>query len=193
MVVGVGCAPDLITMRAARIIFNAKRVAGSAQALGLAEEYIQEGCKVYVLQDYFKLDEFPEDTVVLSTGDPMLVGLLPKSAEVEPGISSLQVAFARLRIPLETASVVPAMGKYHHTKAVSDCVKEAKRKRNVFVLVDSKFDLPGLAKALVESRVDCRIAVCENLGYEDERIEVGTPSEPPSPRSDLFSIVLGIW
>ena len=59
IIVGVGCGPELMTMQAANIIFNAKRVAGSSQALALAEEYIQEGCKVYVLQDYFKLEEYP--------------------------------------------------------------------------------------------------------------------------------------
>jgi len=92
LIVGVGCAPDLITMQAAEIIWNAKRVAGSEQALTLAEEYIQETSFVYVLKDYFKLEEFPSDTVILTTGDPMLAGLHAEGADYVPGISSMQVA-----------------------------------------------------------------------------------------------------
>ncbi len=47
IIVGVGCGPNLITMEAAKMIWEAKRVAGSERALSLAEEYIQEDCKVY--------------------------------------------------------------------------------------------------------------------------------------------------
>ncbi|NLK26026.1 MAG: cobalt-precorrin-7 (C(5))-methyltransferase, partial [Euryarchaeota archaeon] len=70
MIIGVGCGPDLITIQAARLIFNARRVAGSQRALDLAEEYIQEDCQVEVLKDYSRLNELPPDTVLLSTGDP---------------------------------------------------------------------------------------------------------------------------
>jgi cobalt-precorrin-7 (C5)-methyltransferase len=193
IIVGVGCGPELITMQAANIIFNATRVAGSSQALALAEEYIQEGCKVYVLQDYFKLEEFPEDTVVLSTGDPTLVGLKAKGAQLVPGISSLQVAFARLNLPLETVSVVCAQGKFFTTKAVGEITKEVKRGKNVFVLADPKLSVEQLSKDLTEKGIECRLAVLENLGYEDERVAVGSVKEPPLPVSPLFCMVLGKW
>jgi cobalt-precorrin-7 (C5)-methyltransferase len=193
IIVGVGCGPELITMQAANIIFNARRVAGSSQALALAEEYIQEGCKVHVLQDYFKLEEFPEDTVVLSTGDPTLVGLKAKGADLVPGISSLQVAFARLNLPLESVSVVCAQGKFFTTKAVDEIVREVKRGKNVFVLADPKLSVPKLAEDLNKKGIDCRLAVLENLGYDNETVAVGTIGEPPVPESSLFCLVLGKW
>lgn len=193
ILVGVGCGPDLITVQAAKIIFNAKRVAGSSKALALVEEYIQEDCRVFVIEGSFRLDEYPDDTVILSTGDPMLVGYEPKDGDVIPGISSLQVAFARLVIPIETVSVVPAVGKSFHGGSIESILEEAKRGRNVFVLADPQFNVPGLAKRLKNRSIKCKIAVCENLGYEDERIAVGTPSKPPKAGSKLFSLVVGNW
>jgi len=193
IILGIGCAPDLITMQAAKIIWNAKRVAGSEQALALAEEYIQEGCFVYVLKDYFKLEEFPSDTVVLNTGDPMLAGFRAEGAEYIPGISSLQLALARLKIPLETVAVVLAMGKDHTTRSVTDAVKEAKRGKNVFVVADPKFDVARLAEALKAKNVECMMAVCQDLGYAEEAIITGTPDQPPLPTSELFAVMLGKW
>lgn len=193
IILGIGCAPNLITMEAAKTIWDAKRVAGSEKALDMVGEYIQEGCRVYVLRDYFKLEEFPPDTVVLSTGDPMLVGLRAEGAEYVPGISSMQLAFARLKLPLESVAVVVAQGKYHHTKAVDEVVREAKRGKNVFVMIDRKFDLPGLAAKLREKKVGCRIAACQDLGYAEESILLGSSEEPPSPTSDLCALVVGSW
>lgn len=193
IVLGVGCGPKLITMQAAEIIFNAKRIAGSSQALSLVEEYIQEGCRVYVLQDYFKLEEYPDDTVILSTGDPSLVGLRAKDAEIVPGVSSMSVAFARLHLPQESVSIVAAQGKFFTTKAVDDIVKEVKLGKNVFVLADPGFNVAELAEKLAVKEIECKIALLENLGYDNERVEVGTVAEPPAPGSPLFCLVLGDW
>lgn len=193
ILVGVGCGPDLITVQAAKIIFNAKKVAGSSKALALVEEYIQEDCKVFPIEGNFRLADYPEDIVILSTGDPLLVGYEPKEGEIVPGISSLQVAFARLVIPIETVSVVPAVGKSFHGGSIENIVEEAARGKNVFVLADPQFNVADLAKRLKDRSMKCRIAVCENLGYEDERIAVGTPSKPPRAESDLFSLVVGNW
>lgn len=193
IILGIGCAPDLITMQAAKIIWNAKRVAGSEQALALVEEYIQEDCFVYVLKDYFKLEEYPSDTVVLNTGDSMLAGLRAEGADYVPGISSMQVALARLRVPHDTVSVVLAHGKDHTTASIDKAVKEVKRGKNVFVVTDPKFDVNALSQALMEKKVDCMMAVCQDLGYAEERIIVGSPDEPPKPTSDLFAVMLGHW
>ncbi len=193
IIVGVGCGPDLLTMRGARTIFNAKRVVGSERAVALAEEFIQEGCMVHIIEDVTKIKDFPADTVVLSTGDPMLAGLGKYEGEVISGISSMQVAFARLKIPLETVSVVSAHGVHHHKKALEEAVKEVKRGKNVFLLADPNFKLDQLAKAFLEKKVECQIALCENLGYEEERIQIGSPSQLPEVKARMFSLVIGRW
>jgi cobalt-precorrin-7 (C5)-methyltransferase len=148
---------------------------------------------VYVLQDYFKLEEYPDDTVVLCTGDPTLVGLKAKGAVLIPGISSMQVAFAHLDLPLESVSVVCAQGKHFTTKAVDEVAREVKRGKNVFVLADPKLSVEQLAKDLDKKGIDCRLALLENLGYENENVIVGSIKEPPAPKSALFCLVLGKW
>ncbi len=191
IVVGVGCAPNLITVQGAQIIFHAKNVAGSKRALPLASEYIQEGCKVHILQDSaYKFDDLPPDTVVLVTGDPMLAGYGNYQGEVVPGISSFQLAFARLKLPWESASIVSAHGCNHHLKAVQDALAELDRGKNVFILCDDSFSIPQLARLLREKWPESRIVLCENLGYENERMEVGSPEDPPEVRSGNFSLVL---
>ncbi len=193
MIIGVGCGPDLITIQAARLIFNARRVAGSQRALDLAEEYIQEDCQVEVLKDYSRLNELPPDTVLLSTGDPMLAGLRAKDARYIPGISSLQLAFARLRLPLDTASVVLAHGRHDRAKCLEDVVRYLRGGKNVFMVAAPGFDVKTMATTLKANEIDCKMAICQDLGYPEESIIEGTPSEYPLPTSDLFAIVVGRW
>ncbi len=104
-----------------------------------------------------------------------------------PGISSLQVAFARLKIPLARAAVVSAHGK-DHARAVAEAGEEVLAGRVVFLVADPAFDVGAIAAAL-PPRI--RIAVCEDLGYPAERIAVGTAAQPPAPRGDLFVVVAG--
>ena len=119
----------------------------------------------------------------------MLAGLGSLPGEVVPGISSLQVAFARLKIPLARAAVVSAHGK-DHARAIAEAREEVARGKVVFLVADPAFDVGALAAALPPRT---RLAVCENLGYPDERIAVGTAGEPPAPRGELFVVVAGAF
>jgi cobalt-precorrin-7 (C5)-methyltransferase len=77
--------------------------------------------------------------------------------------------------------------------ALKNAVEEVKRGRNVFLLADPTFSMEELAGKLASSRTECRIAVCERLGYPDERVQVGTAFEPPETKTDLFVVVAGEW
>ncbi|MDD4455529.1 MAG: cobalt-precorrin-7 (C(5))-methyltransferase [Candidatus Methanomethylophilaceae archaeon] len=186
-VVGVGCGPGMMTAEAVAVIAGASLIYGSARAITLARDVVPPGCEVHEITDYRNLRSLPAHTVVLSTGDPMLAGLGYLPGEVVPGISSLQVAFARLKVPLARAAVVSAHGK-DHARAVADTREEVLRGRVVFLIADPAFDVKALAAALPPGT---RIAVCEDLGYPEERIVVGTGAEPPAPRGDLFVVVAG--
>ena len=186
-IVGVGCGPGMMTAKAARVIAGASLIYGSARAITLARETITPGCEVHEIADYRSLRSLPDHTVVLSTGDPMLAGLGYLPGEVVPGISSLQVTFARLKVPLTKAVVISAHGKDHVT-AVATTREEIVRGRVVFLIADPAFSVDALAAALPP---ETRLAVCEDLGYPAERIAVGTAAEPPVPRGDLFVVVAG--
>jgi cobalt-precorrin-7 (C5)-methyltransferase len=185
-IVGVGCGPGMLTAEAVRVLEDAMLVYGSARAIALARDAIPPGCEVHGITDYRNLRSLPGHAVVLSTGDPMLAGLGSLlEGEVIPGISSLQVAFARLRLPLARAAVIPAHGK-DHDLAVASALEEIERGRVVFLIADPGFEVEVLAALLPPAT---RIAVCEDLGYLTERIAVGTAGEPPLPRGDLFVVV----
>lgn len=189
-IVGVGCGPGLLTQRAAAIIRDAREVWGSARAIGLAAHALRPGCPVHEIEDYRGLRDLGPGAVVLSTGDPMLSGLGYLPGEVEPGISSLQVALARLRIPWTRVAVLTAHGR-NHDEAVDRAVSEIERGRVAFLIADPAFPVGSLAASLVPLGDGIRIALCERLGYPDERIAVGTPGAPPEPRSPLFVVLAG--
>ena len=192
IVIGVGCGPGMMTEEAMRELAKARTVYGSKRSVELARPHMRKGAKIVPVDDYAALDQVPEGAVLLSTGDPMLAGLGRRAEKVVPGISSMQMAYARLGAPLENTVVMSAQGKYHEI-ALRNAAEEVLRGRNVFLLVDPTFSIPQLADRLASSSPECRIAVCERLGYPDERVVVGTPLEPPEAQTGLFVIVAGEW
>jgi len=188
-VIGVGCAPGLLTEEAIRALREARRVYGSRRAIEIARHALPRSCEIHEIRDYSSLG-FPEDAVVLSTGDPMLAGLGDRGGEVVPGISSLQLAFARLRLPLVEASVVDGHNR-DPGRATAEVIGEIGRGKIAFLLPDPSFPMEPLAAALKKEGIGRTIALCEDLGYPGERIARGTPDEPPVVRSRLFSLVIG--
>lgn len=189
-IIGVGCGPGMLTEQAIREISRATIIYGSDRAIKLAQSHIPDECTVKTIDDFKKLNTLPEEVVVLSTGDPMLAGLGYLSGEVIPGISSLQVATARLHIPVSQVSVVVAHGK-GHKKGIETTVEEVKRGKIVFFLADPKFDVQELYTELLALSEPMKIALCENLGYPEEHILLRDIHAPPQPTEALYSLVIG--
>jgi cobalt-precorrin-7 (C5)-methyltransferase len=180
----------MLTERAIEVIRNAKLIYGSDRSIEIARPHIAPVCDVKTIDDYKRLHTLPDEAVILSTGDPMLAGLGYLPGEVVPGISSLQLATARLHIPLARVVVVVAHGNGHQY-AMDETLAELKRNRIVFLLTDPKFDVNELYTRLVQISLPISISVCENLGYPDERIISGTAESPPVPSSALYVLVIG--
>jgi cobalt-precorrin-7 (C5)-methyltransferase len=142
-----------------------------------------------VIKDYGNLDHLPKDSVVLSTGDPMLAGLGHLGDEVIPGVSSMQLAFARLKLPLEKGTVVSVHGKTKED-ATKEVGEEVGRGRIVFLLADPSFEINKFAAELSDHGLAYKIIVCENLGYENESIGFGNNLKPPTITSELFSLIV---
>lgn len=189
-IIGVGCGPGLLTEQAIKELRAARNVYGSDRAIELARPFLPASCRVKSIDDFKALSRLPQDSVILSTGDPMLAGLGYLQGEVIPGISSLQIATARLHIPQSRVSVVVAHGRGHE-KGMADTVEEVKRGKIVFLLADPKFDDEELYARLRKLGLSLQVAVCENLGYPDEKITVGPIIEPPVTTADLYSLVIG--
>ncbi|ADC66404.1 precorrin-6y C5,15-methyltransferase (decarboxylating), CbiE subunit [Ferroglobus placidus DSM 10642] len=162
-VVGVGAAKGYLTDRAKEIISKAEVVYGSERAIEYAKEFIRGEIRVlkkFGKDVYEEIEREAKDkkVVVLSTGDPMVSGLGKKiNGIVEPGISSVQLALAKLRVDLCEVVVVDSHGK----DSYDEIEKALEFRGKVLVLADKNFDL---------SKVKGRVIVLENLGLEDERV-----------------------
>lgn len=191
-IIGVGCGPGLLTGQAIAELKKARFAYGSERAIELARPFLSAQCTIKSIDNYKKLHTLPADAVVLSTGDPMLAGLGYLKGEVIPGISSLQVAVARLHIPLSRVAVVVAHG-HGHERGMQETLDEVRRGKIVFLLADPKFDAAELYRRLALLGKPLQIALCENLAYPAERIVIGGISSPPSPGAALYSLVIGTF
>ena len=189
-VVGVGCGPGMLTEAAIAAIRDALEIYGSERAIERAAGHIPAGCSVHIITDYKALRSLPDMAVVLSTGDPMLAGLGYLGGDVISGISSYQYACAKLHIPMTKMAIVNAHAKDHEL-AIADICFEIHRGKIVFIIADPHFDVAALAKHMLAANQQCRIAVCERLGYPDESICIGDVHEPPCPSSSLFVVFVG--
>jgi len=190
IIVGVGVGPDMLTQEAIDVIKSAPVIYSSKRALELASEYIN--CETREIENYRELQLLPEDAVVLSTGDPMLSGLGKFAGDEDriiPGISSLQVACARLGVNLTGLAAITAHGR-DAALAKETLIQELQLGKDIFLLPDATFGVAEVAAVLRRLQINARIYLCENLGYPDERIVSGTADAPPEIGSDMSCIVV---
>ncbi len=188
-IVGVGAGPNLLTHEAISAIENATMIFGSRRAIELAKEHIK--CEAHEITDY-SLNSLPQNAVVLATGDPMLSGLgkfAKKNDEIIPGVSSLQLACSRLRLDVDSLSVITAHSR-DIEKVKNLLIMELRNGKNVFLLPDSSFGVHEIAQLLKSQSMFRKLSICERLAYPDERISTGTTEEPPAAESDLYCIVI---
>ena len=176
IIVGVGAGPQMLTAEAAQAIARARQIYGSKRAIDLVREHIAADCSVRVIEDYKRLGDLSEDAVVLSTGDPMLSGLGYLKGRVIPGISSLQLACARLKISQLKVVPITVHGRSLDPDAIAF---ELRRGKCVFLLTDGGTDLEGLCRFLQSQGLHREVAALSDLGYPEERIERGSTACPP--------------
>ncbi|VVB87474.1 Tetrapyrrole (Corrin/Porphyrin) Methylases [uncultured archaeon] len=188
-IVGTGAGPNLLTEEAVSAINNARIIFGSKRAIELAKKHIN--CETHEITDY-TLNSLPDDSVVLSTGDPMLSGLgkfAKKTDEVIPGISSLQLACSRLGMGIENLAVITAHSR--NLKIVKNqLIIELGNGKSVFLLPDPSFGVKEIAHLLDSRGLPRRITVCERLAYDDEMISTGTTEQPPCAGTDMYCVVI---
>ncbi len=171
VVIGVGCCPGHLTEKAVEELKRAEVVFGSRRALEIAGGFVRgevRELKRFDEETLRRIEELGKEkrVAVLSTGDPMVAGLGRKvRGEVVPGISSVQLALARLGIDLSEVIVLDC-----HGKGLGEIGE-----RKLLILADRNFDPSGFK----------RYFVLENLGYENERV-----CENCDIRSDLVIVVV---
>jgi precorrin-6y C5,15-methyltransferase (decarboxylating) CbiE subunit len=176
-IVGVGPgAPEYLPPIAQGIIRQAEVVIGGRRHL---EQYARADQQQVVVNadlsptvDYISRNWHCKRMVVLVSGDPGLYSLMPlvreaigeENIEVIPGISPLQLAFARFKQGWEETIIISLHGRRPAglVDRVKNCPKAA-------LLTDSRFPPSRLAAHLLNAGVPNRRAwVAQNLSYEDE-------------------------
>jgi cobalt-precorrin-7 (C5)-methyltransferase len=190
IIVGVGAGPRMLTEEAIEAIGNTRLIYGSERAIEMARQHIDPGCSVHFIEDYKNLRELPKDAVVLSTGDPMLSGLGYLDGRVIPGISSMQVACARLKISQTKVVPVTLHGRAIMEASLARIIHEIKNGRYVFLLIDESTDLPLICRNIEGEGLSKDVAVLTDLGYPEERIEIGRTDKLPAS-TGLSCVIIG--
>ena len=114
--------------------------------------------------------------VVLSGGDPLFFGIGRKLVEefggehIEfiPAVSSMQLAFAKIKEPWDGVFFVSV-----HGRGMGRIVAEVGGRDRVCIFTDNRNTPARVAGALVEAGLDYEAFVCENMGMEGEKITRG--------------------
>lgn len=180
-IIGIGeDGLDGVTEAARRLVNEAELLIGEAHCLSLVPDASGERVTVGAnLDDVASrlADNGGRSTVVLAVGDPLFYGVArylcdklgKERFEVVPHVSSMQLAFARVKESWEEAFLTNLAG--HGVEAVLTQIRAAEK----VGLFTSEASPPNLvAKALIDNGLDNFTAyVCENLGSPDERVTQG--------------------
>ncbi|MDO5835372.1 MAG: precorrin-6y C5,15-methyltransferase (decarboxylating) subunit CbiE [Methanobacterium sp.] len=186
----VGTGPgssEYLTKAAVKAVESVDVLVGSQRALDLFPGFggdlliLRARDMDEMMKKSISLVDEGKDVAILSTGDPGFSGVLKPilnlrndlDLEVVPGISSLQLAAARLQIPWDQANLLTLHGK-GNSQLILDYLDNEKP---TIVLPD--FRVEKLAQFLLENEInpERKVAVCERLSYPDERLFKGNLKE----------------
>ncbi|GBD03230.1 Cobalamin biosynthesis bifunctional protein CbiET [bacterium HR19] len=171
-------------------ILKADVIAGGKRHLKLLENAIQNKEKIIigadldsVLKDIEELFKAGKRVVVLNSGDPLFYGLAKRiidrfgkdKCEIFPNLSSLQLAFAKIKESWEDAKLLSI-----HSKAnkIEDFIWDILENEKIFFLTSGKDDPKIIAEFLTKNDIKVKkFYVLENIGGENERILDIAPEE----------------
>lgn len=173
------------TEASSRNVEASVRTLAETSAENLAETWVLNNLSQTLLKLKQRLRKHPQTkAAVLATGDPLFFGLgrlllehFPSEQLIfHPQVSSVQLAFSRLKLPWQDAQVVSV-----HGRGETLLVKALKKgTHKVAVLTDNKLTPAAIARLLqsLDLPVRYHLWVCENLGSAAEKISVHNPHKP---------------
>lgn len=185
-VVGIGLDGAMGLVEAVRqLVESATVLVGSDRHLSY---FLHHRAKRIVLGDFTQaIEEIrhhlagSETIVVLVTGDPLFFGLgrlllaelPPEQLTFHPHLSSVQLAFNRLKVPWQDARVIST-----HGRSVDELIQVLQQGVDkIAVLTDGTNTPNAIARLLLSLDLPSSYSlwVCENLGGDDERIQCFSP------------------
>lgn len=178
-IIGIGPGnQDYLLPLAKRKIQNADCLVGAKRHLkifrGLGKEEFVIDCHLSKAVSYIKKYRARKKICVLVSGDPGIYSFLAKFSQVfpakdytvVPGISAVQMAFAKIGQSWADAKIISL-----HGRKISNLAAQVKDHPKVFLFTDSLFGPHKIARYLLDNGVtDRKVTVLENLSYPDERI-----------------------
>ncbi len=157
---------------------------------------------VYEMLDYIADNYRDKKIALIAAGDPMFFGIGrlvidrfgQEAAEVFPDLSSVQVAFSRVKVTLNNALLISLHGGPDPKKRrkrkydLAELPYLLKRHDKIAVLTDRDNGPDKIAKEICGT--DVQIYVCEKIGYDDEKIIKGTPEEIAAMSFEYPNVVI---
>jgi cobalt-precorrin-7 (C5)-methyltransferase len=175
--IGPGTREYLLPI-AKKIILAADTLVGGKRQLSLFHKLKKkkipiEGRFEEVL-NYIKRNRDREKIAILVSGDPCLYSFLgwisqkldAQDYEVIPGISSFQVAFARIKKTWQDALIISL-----HGRSIERLIPVMKSNKPIVIFTDYKNTPSEIASYILQQGVRNRkVVIAENLTYPEERI-----------------------
>ncbi len=184
-IIGIGDDGLAAVSEATRqLILSAEVLAGSERTLALVPEATGKHLPVSGdLEDVVEKIEAAGDAkiVLLVIGDPLFYGLARflcdklghDRCEIIPHVSSMQIAFARVKESWDEAFLTNLAN--HSLPSVIERIRTAEK---VGLFTTEQNGPAAVAQAMLDHRVDYfTVYVCENLGAKNERVTRGTVAE----------------
>lgn len=186
-VVGIGLAGKAsLTPQVQELVAHARFLMGSDRHLSYfadhpAEKWRLDNLDQGMTELQYRLEQGESDLVVLTSGDPLFFGLgrlllaklPPQALEFHPHLSSIQLAFNRIKCAWQDATIVSV-----HGRDLDSLIAPLQQGQPKIALLTDHFNTPSAIARLIRSLdlpLSYQIWVCENLGGEDEKIQTFTP------------------
>lgn len=207
-VIGIGFKP--LDKRTQEIILNSSVILASNRLFEVFKGYnefeiVKERIRIINNVDetikFIKSNLFQSSAVnlqpivLLASGDPMFFGIGRRAVnefgkdivEILPDLSSIQIAFSKIKEPWDDAFLMSLHGGPDPEKRrrlpyeIKDLPLLIEKYHKIAILTDKENNPPKIAEFLSSAfslqPSALRIFVCERLGYCDEKITEGTPEE----------------
>jgi precorrin-6Y C5,15-methyltransferase (decarboxylating) len=180
-IIGIGLEPELLPSQVDRL-YAADYLIGSDRLLSCFPDFPEQKLRLgNLLQTIAAIKQIIENEpeakiVILASGDPLFFGIgrlllahfSPEKLQFHPSVSSIQLAFARLKIPWQDAAVISA-----HGRSLQELEKSLRQgKQHIAVLTDAVNHPVAIANFIsaLQLPINYQIWVCENLGGKNERV-----------------------
>jgi precorrin-6Y C5,15-methyltransferase (decarboxylating) len=201
-VIGIGYRP--FDKKSREVLLGAEVILASTRLSEVFrgyEEYESVKGKVLVINrideliEYMRSNMEKQSIALLASGDPLFFGIGrrvldefgPEQVDMLPDLSSIQLAFSRIKEPWDDAFLMSLHGGPDPAKRrrlpyeIDDIPVLLDEHHKIAILTDRESNPTAIADILVSSlpalHHSLRMHVCEKLGYADEKITRGTPAE----------------